>query len=156
MGGWDEPIGLFIIYKNMERKFIILKQTISAVVIALLTLIGLSYFGVMNTMRVDAGSVGGAYTYKNYTSTAASSTARTLVKGGAGELGYVTINQTGSQIIRLFDGASTSAATSTLTPIAVIKATTTEGTLKYEVNVLQGIVAEFPVGFAGNVTFSVR
>lgn len=105
-----------------------------------------------------AGSVGGAYTFKHYTGTASSSVARTLVKGGAGEIGTVTINTTGAQVLRLYDGASTTVATtsSTITPIAVLKASVGEQTFTFEANVLQGVLLEMPASYAGDVTITVR
>jgi len=105
---------------------------------------------------VLGGSVGSAYTPKHYTSANASSTSRTIVKGGYGELGTVTINTTGAQPIRLYDGASTTAATSTLDAIAVIKPSVTEQTFTYDVSLTQGLVLEMPATYAGDITISVR
>lgn len=104
----------------------------------------------------QAGSVGSAYTFKHYTSANASSTVRTIVKGGAGELGTLTINTTPGAVIRLYDAATTTAATSTLDAIAVIKATTSEMTFTYEVSVLKGLTIELPATFTGDVTLGVR
>lgn len=132
-----------------------MKNYIPALVL-ILAVIGVALtFGERGTL---AGSVGGAYTFKHYTSANASSTARTLVKGGAGELGTITINTTGAQVLRLYDGASTTVATtsSTITPIAVLKASVGEQTFTYEANVLQGVLLEMPATYAGDVTITVR
>ena len=104
----------------------------------------------------QAGSVGSAYTFKHYTSANASSTARTIVKGGAGELGTVTINTTGATVLRLYDAATTTAATSTLDAIAVLKAAVGEQTFTYETSLLKGLTLEMPAAYAGDITITVR
>lgn len=105
---------------------------------------------------VLAGSVGSAYTYKHYTSSNASSTARTIAFGGYGELGTVTINTTPGSVVRLYDAATTTAATSTLDAIAVIKAATSEQTLTYDVSLIKGLTVELPATFTGDITVAVR
>ena len=111
---------------------------------------------VLNIASTEASSVGAAYTAKHYTSANASSTVRTIVKGGAGELGTITINTTGAQPIRLYDAASTTAATSTLDAIAVIKPSVAEQTFTYDVSLLKGLTLEMPATYAGDITISVR
>jgi len=110
----------------------------------------------IDTTKVGASSVGGSYAYKHYTSANASSTARTIVRGGAGELGTVTINTTGAQVLRLYDAATSTAATSSLTAIAVLKASVGEQTFTYDVALTQGLTLEMPASYAGDITISVR
>jgi len=128
-----------------------MKHTQYIAVAVILIMVALA-FGFKN---IEAGSVGAAYTYKHYTSANASSTAGTVVKGGYGELGMITINSaTSTGKIKIYDGATT--ATSGMPVIAVLDATTPVGTYTYEVSVTQGVVAEMPAGFVGDITFSVR
>jgi len=101
-------------------------------------------------------SVGSSYQYKNYTASNASSTARTVVRGGGGELGTLTINGSTGSVIRLYDAATSTAATSTLTAIGVIQTTTSAVTLTYDIAFAQGLTIELPATFAGNITLSVR
>jgi len=114
------------------------------------------YVALTTDTLVQGASVGGSYEYRNYTSANASNTVRTIVKGGAGELGTVVINTTGAQPIRLYDAATTTAATSTLTKIGVIKPSTAEQSLTYDVAFKQGLTIEIPATYAGDVTFTVR
>ena len=100
------------------------------------------------------GAAEGAFQYKHYTSTNASSTAGTVVRGGAGELGTITINTTSAQIIKLYDGATT--ATSGLTMIGAIKASVAEQTFVYNVALEKGLVVELPASYAGDITIGVR
>lgn len=102
-----------------------------------------------------AGSVGGAYTYKHYTSANASSTAGVVVKGGLGELGHITFNTaTATAQVIVYDGATT--ATSGLNVIAKFRPDALGGTYPLEVSVNKGVVVELPATFTGDVTFGVR
>ncbi len=102
-----------------------------------------------------AGSVGAGYAYKHITSADASSTVGTVVKGGFGELGTLTINSaTATSPVIIYDGATT--ATSGLNVIAKIGETQAGGSYIYEVSVNKGVVVEVPATFTGDLTFSVR
>ena len=102
------------------------------------------------------GAAEGSYEYKHYTSANASSTARTIVRGGAGELGTVTVNTTSAHPVRLYDAADSSTATTSLTAIAVIKASAAEQTFTYNVGLTKGLTVELPAGYVGDITIGVR
>lgn len=126
-----------------------------AITLSLVALVAVAAL-VVDRDNAQAVSIGGEYTYKHYTSANASSTARTIVRGGYGELGRVTINTTPGAVVRLYDAATTTAATSTLDAIAVIKAAAAETTLDYEVSLLKGLTVELPATFTGDITVGVR
>ena len=110
---------------------------------------------VVGVYQVDAGSVGGAYTFKHYTSANASNTAGVVVKGGLGELGHITFNTaTATARVIVYDGATT--ATSGLEVIARFENTSLGGTYPLEVSVTKGVVVELPTTFSGDITFGVR
>lgn len=115
---------------------------------------GFAYLLISVKDNQTLGAAEGAYEYKHYTSTSASSTAGTVVRGGRGELGTVTINTTSAQIIKLYDGATT--ATSGLPVIATIKASVAEQTFVYDVALKNGLVVELPASYAGSITIGVR
>lgn len=135
---------------------ILLASTVSVVITVLtLGLVGVSQVNTPAPQRIDLSGYGSdAYSYKHISSANASSTAGTVVRGGAGELGSITINTTSAQIVKIYDGDSS--ATSTATLIAQIKASTAEQTLVYNVRVLKGIVIETPASYAGSITVSHR
>jgi len=112
-------------------------------------------FYLLSERQVLAGSVGAGYAPVHITSANASSTAGTVVKGGYGELGTLTINSaTATAKVIIYDGATT--ATSGLSVIASIGATQAGGSYTYEVSVNKGVVVEVPATFTGDLTFSVR
>lgn len=128
-------------------------KNVSLLVLSLIILA--SAFYIVSNREVLAGSVGAGYAYRHITSANASSTAGTVVKGGYGELGTLTINSaTATAKVILYDGATT--ATSGLSVIAVIGATQAGGSYTYEVSVDKGVVVEVPATFTGDLTFSVR
>lgn len=131
----------------------IMKNTTKLIILAVVVI---AVALIMGSTDTTASSVGSAYTAKHYTSANASSTARTIVKGGAGELGSITINTTGAVPLRLYDAATSTAATSTLDAIAVIKASVGEQTFTYDASLLKGLTLEMPATYAGDITISVR
>lgn len=100
------------------------------------------------------GLTSDAFQYKHLSSTNASSTAATLVRGGSGVLGSITINTTSGQIIKIYDGDST--ATSTATLIASIVASAGVQTFTYNVAVTKGIAVETPASYTGSATVSYK
>lgn len=95
------------------------------------------------------------YSYRSYTSSVASSTAGTVVKGGAGELGSVLITSaTATANIIIYDAATS--ATSGASVIARFPATALGGSYELNVGVAKGVVIELPATFTGNITLGVR
>lgn len=127
---------------------------LSLAVVLLVAFLGFAYVLIDVSDNSTLGAAEGAYQYKHYTSTSASSTAGTVVRGGRGELGTVTINTTSAQIVKLYDGATT--ATSGLNVIAAIKASAAEQTFTYDVALEKGLVVELPASYAGDITIGVR
>jgi hypothetical protein len=96
-----------------------------------------------------------AFSYRHYSSANASSTAGTVVYGGAGVLGAVHINTaTATAQVIVYDGASS--ATSGLSVIAKFPPLSLGGTYALDVAVTKGVVVELPASFTGDITFSVR
>ena len=124
---------------------------VSAVIVLFL---GFAYVLIDVSQNSTLGAADDAYQYKHYTSANASSTAGTVVRGGRGELGTVTINTTSAQAITLYDGATS--ATTSLSKIAVIKASAAEQTFEYNVALEKGLVVELPASYAGSVTIGVK
>lgn len=128
-------------------------KNIFTLALSLVILAGAFY--ILSERQALAGSVGAGYTGVHITSANASSTAGTVVKGGFGELGTLTINSaTATANIIIYDGATT--ATSGLSVIASIGATQAGGSYTYEVAVNKGVVVGVPATFTGDLTFSVR
>jgi hypothetical protein len=101
------------------------------------------------------GAGGDAFAYKHYTSVNASSTKGTVVFGGAGVLGAMTVGSSSAATkVIIYDGAST--ATSGMSVIATFVGTLTPGTYDFNVAVNKGVVVELPATFNGAITFSVR
>lgn len=128
---------------------------IAALFVTVSLFAGAAYFATI----AQGASVGSSYSYRHYTSSNASSTVRTIVFGGMGELGTLTINKANTNNdapIRLYDAATTTAATSTLDAIAVIRSTTTEKTMTYDVSFLKGLTVELPASWDGDITIAVR
>lgn len=95
------------------------------------------------------------YVYRHIDSDSASSTAGTIVLGGSGVVGSLTINSaTATADITLYDGATS--ATSSLDVIGIIDSTATFGTYTYEIAVSKGLVVDLTSGFTGDITFSVK
>lgn len=141
---------LLTVYKSMNKTLI--------VAIILLGAIGFFLFRG-STPRLGNATLDGSYSYRNITSSNASSTAGVQVRGGAGVLGRITINRPdGATSLRVYDGTT---ATSSGTLIATIYGTSTLAaigpeTLDYEVAVLRGIVLDVPAAFVGDYTFSFK
>ena len=101
--------------------------------------------------------LGGAdqpYSYANISSANASTTRSTIVRGGAGILGAITVSSTSAQNIGIYD--ANAATTSGATLIGIIKASTAEQTLVYDVAVLNGITLDVPASYAGSMTVTYR
>jgi hypothetical protein len=117
------------------------------------------FFGFAAIIIDTKSNVGSAedasFQYKHYTSANASSTSATIVRGGRGVLGTVTVNTTSGQPITLYD-AGASAATSTMTAIGVIKASVAEQTFVYNVALEKGLAIVLPAGWAGDITIAVK
>lgn len=97
---------------------------------------------------VDAGT----YSFKNMTSTNASSTASAVIRSGVGTLGSVIVNTAHATIVRVYDGT----ATSTGTLIASFPSSAIVGTYTFDIGVKQGIAVDIPAGFDGNFTVTYR
>lgn len=123
-------------------------SVVTVVVLVLLLAIGASQ------RQSYSGLTSDPYSYKHLSSTNASSTAATLVRGGAGVLGHVSINTTSGQIIKIYDGDST--ATSSATLIAQIVASAGVQTFTYNVAVTKGIAIETPASYTGSLTVSYK
>jgi hypothetical protein len=111
---------------------------------------GVAFFSV-NTQNAGA-SVGMEYSYKNITSTNASSTASVSIKSGFGTLGSVIVASSSAAVIRVYDGT----ATSTGTLIASFPASATVGTYTFDVAVAKGVVLDVPSNHNGNYTVTFR
>lgn len=138
-----------------------MSKIISGVIVVLLLVLGGLIAADMNkaapVVNVEPVVLAGADDVGKYThisSTNASSTAGTVVRGGPGVLNSVTINTTSGQIVKLYDGASS--ATSSATLIASIKANAAEQTFVYNIAVSKGLVIEAPASYAGSITISHR
>lgn len=117
-------------------------------------------FVVLNTpnTRVPNGlKLGGAdqpYSYANISSANASTTRSTIVRGGAGVLGSITVSSTSGQVIGIYD--ANSATTSGATLIGKIKASVAEQTFNYDVSVVNGITLDVPASYTGSMTVTYR
>lgn len=108
----------------------------------------------VNTSGVQADAWG-PYKYYNLTSANASSTASTLVRGGAGVLGSVTIASSSAATtagLKIYDGT----ATSTGTLIGTFKVSSAEQTFNLDFSVAKGIVVDVPVGFSGSFILGIQ
>lgn len=123
------------------------------IIVVLLVALAVAYWITQST-KMGASVFDGGYQYTHLTSANASSTSGTLVRGGAGILGSVTINTTGAQIVGIYDGNT--AATTTATKIAAIKASVGEQTFVYDVALTKGLVMELPATYAGDITVSSK
>lgn len=100
-------------------------------------------------------NIGQGYQYKVASTSSASGTVPYVIRGGSGILGSIIVGTPGSQPIRIYDNAlATSTATSTL--IGTIKASASEQTFTFDVNVVRGIVLDIPAGFDGVYTVTYR
>lgn len=120
--------------------------------------LGILVFATMNTPsnRVP-NRLSGAdqpYSYKNISSANASTTRSTIVRGGPGVLGSITINTADGRAIGIYD--ANAATTSGATLIGVIKASTAEQTLNYDISVVNGITLDVPASYAGSMTVTYR
>ena len=127
---------------------------VASAILALVFFFGFAYV-LLDTQKNVGSAEDSSFQYKHYTSANASSTAATIVRGGRGVLGTVTINTTSAQPITLYD-AGTSAATSTMTAIAVIKASVGEQTFVYNVALEKGLAITLPASYAGDITIGVK
>jgi hypothetical protein len=132
----------------------LIASTVSIIIVLLiLAIIGLSQ-NKPQTTNVFGGLGNDPYSYKHISSTNASSTVGTLVRGGPGVLGSITINTTSAHVVRVYDGSTTATTSGTL--IASIKASTAEQTLNYDVSVTKGVVLDVPAGYTGSITITTK
>jgi len=129
-----------------------MKNFILGISISIAVLFGANLF-TSNDVKLG-GISGDVYNFKNISSTNASTTHTTAVKMGNGVLGSITINTADARAIGIYDSISATATGQTL--IGVIKASTAEQTLIYDVAVVKGIVLDVPASYAGSMTVTYK
>lgn len=131
-----------------------MKKIIISVIATAVIFVAFAIF-VGSVQKVNLGSVnaGEGYRYKQITSSNASSTSLTTVRGGAGVLGSIVVASTSAAALRVYDnnGASSSA-----TLIATLKASIGENTYVFDANVTSGITLDVPAAFNGAYTITYR
>lgn len=101
------------------------------------------------------GSATYSDSYKNITSSNASTTNPTEVRGGAGVLSSIIVASSSAVAIKIYDGG-TNATSSGGTLIATIKASVSEQTFPFDIDVIKGIVIDVPAGFNGSYTVTYK
>lgn len=131
-----------------------MKNIIITFLVTIGLIAGAVFYFAPRTVATLGGVDGTVYSYKNISSSNASTTRATVVRGGAGVLGYITINTADARAIGVYDGNG--ATTTGMTLIGSIKASTAEQTLFYDVAVTNGITLNVPASYAGSMTISYK
>jgi len=130
-----------------------MKKKIIGVLAAIIVLLGGGYT-VANLGSVRAGD---EYQSKHLTSTNASSTAATTLRGSYGTLGSVIVTVPASTGYVEFYNATSGQPTSTATLLTKIdSASDVGGTYQFDLTVINGLKADVPVGFNGEYTVTYR
>lgn len=135
--------------------------TLPVVALAVGLLLGAYWF----SQNIAFGSVipSGEYNAKLVTSSDATSTVQTIVKSSAGTLGSITFTSVSTTtvnsfpLITVYDAATTTAASTTLTKVAEIgAANATLGTYTFDVNLANGMSLWINPAFDGVATITWR
>lgn len=112
-------------------------------------------FDIYNAVKGNLGSVtnDGLYTYKNITTTNASTTSAVAVRGGSGVLGSIVVLKTSATALAVYDGSAT---TTGATLIGTIPASIIAGTYTFDTVVKSGIVLAGSAGFTGDYVITYR
>ena len=122
------------------------------VIVAVLALVGSNQ---QSSTTFVGGLTSDTFSYKNVSSFASSTaTVNTLVRGGSGVLGSITIASTSAHVFKIYDGATT--ATSSATLIASFPASAVVGPYDFNVSFTKGLVVETQSGYAGSVVITYK
>jgi hypothetical protein len=132
-------------------------KIIVAAVVTAVVIVGIyAAVGYNQTQSVLVGGLtSDTFSYKNVSSFASSTaTVNTLVRGGSGVLGSITIASTSAHAFKVYDGATT--ATSSATLIASFPASAVVGSYDFNVSFARGLVIETLSGYAGSVVITYK
>ena len=106
--------------------------------------------------QINVGSVvdQGTYTYRNITSSNASSTAPVIINKISGTFGSIIVASSSGSTLDIYDSSSATSSNATL--IVSLPTSAIEQVYTFDVAVKRGLVLDVPASFNGNYTVTFR